>query len=325
MGILSSIGSTVQGNFLKGNSGMLRLFHSSGSKLRLPGSNVNESYCGAFSTTCTSQCIAAAAECRTRGVTVTCRKTSSKSQEFLYSADDESSFLTCSPSRNSKRILEFDAKEEILTNQEPKHNVKVFVFDLETTGFDRKKERIVEIAIRDLQGGRNSCFQTLVNPERAVPNSHIHGITTEMVNRPEVPRMKELIPILLRYIKSRQIAGGPVLLVAHNARTFDLPFLIEEFRRCSYELPPDISCLDTKPLAREAMKLRDPKFSGRLTLLALCEYYGFPVVGTRHRAMSDVNMLCDVFGRITFDLKLTAGELLERAIRPSHVINNTRS
>lgn len=70
-----------------------------------------------------------------------------------------------------------------------KHLVKVFVLDIETTGFCKDKGRIIEIAIRDLLGGENSCFQTLVNPGQDIPNSHVHGITTEMVNQPHIPRL----------------------------------------------------------------------------------------------------------------------------------------
>lgn len=66
--------------------------------------------------------------------------------------------------------------------------------------------------------------------------------------------MKDLIPILLRYVGSRQKPGGYVLLVAHNARNFDVPFLINEFNRCSVDIPPNWLFLDTLPLAREAMK-----------------------------------------------------------------------
>jgi len=64
----------------------------------------------------------------------------------------------------------------------------VIVFDLETTGYSRVNDRIIEIALRDLQGGHHSTFQTLVNPQCHVPNSHIHGIATHMVNRTDVPR-----------------------------------------------------------------------------------------------------------------------------------------
>lgn len=67
-------------------------------------------------------------------------------------------------------------------------------------------------------------------------------------------RMKDLIPILLQYIKSRQIPGGVVVLVSHNGKTFDVPFLKNEFSRCSYEIPSDWLFADTLPMARLVMK-----------------------------------------------------------------------
>lgn len=81
-----------------------------------------------------------------------------------------------------------DTQQEIAQNKDIASKVTVIVFDIETTGLSRVEERIIEIALRDLQGGENSTFQTLVNPERDIPNSYIHGITTKMVNRPDVPR-----------------------------------------------------------------------------------------------------------------------------------------
>lgn len=66
--------------------------------------------------------------------------------------------------------------------------------------------------------------------------------------------MEELIPILLQYVRSREKPGGYVMLVAHNARTFDVPFLINELNRCSYNIPPNWFFVDTLPLARELMK-----------------------------------------------------------------------
>lgn len=66
--------------------------------------------------------------------------------------------------------------------------------------------------------------------------------------------MEDLIPILLHYVKSRQKPGGYILFVAHNARSFDVPFLINEFSRCSYEVPNNWLFMDTLTLARELMK-----------------------------------------------------------------------
>lgn len=64
----------------------------------------------------------------------------------------------------------------------------IIVFDIETTGLSRDKGRIIEIAFRSLCGGKNSTFQSLVNPEQNVPNAYIHGIKSHMVNRPDIPR-----------------------------------------------------------------------------------------------------------------------------------------
>ncbi|KAL6188515.1 hypothetical protein ACLB2K_039907 [Fragaria x ananassa] len=131
----------------------------------------------------------------------------------------------------------------------------MLVFDLETTELDTKKGGIVEVGMKDVQGGKNSCFQTLVNPEQDILNSYIHGITTDKVRHTDVPTMKEAIPFFLRFIQSRQVLGGKVLLAAHNAKRFDATFLIEAFRRCSFDFPHDLLFLDTLSLAREVKKL----------------------------------------------------------------------
>ncbi|TKY52287.1 Exonuclease DPD1 [Spatholobus suberectus] len=198
--------------------------------------------------------------------------------------------------------------------------VTVIVFDLETTGYSKVNERIIEIALRDLQGGENSTFQTLVNPQCPVPNSRIHGIAANMVNRPDVPRMEDLIPILLQYIKSRQKHGGYVLWVAHNARTFDVPFLIHEFIRCSTEIPLNWLFLDTLPLARELMKSGGTNLSSA-SLDALREFYRVKVDGSAHRAMVDVNTLSQILCMLTSDLKLTLSSLVKKSFNISDLMN----
>lgn len=194
--------------------------------------------------------------------------------------------------------------------------VAVLVFDIETTGFCKNRDRIIEVAIQDLRGGKNSTFQTLVNPERYVPNAHIHGISSHMVNKPDIPRWKDLAPILLHFVRSRQIDGGPVLLVAHNGRSFDVPFIVKEFGRCSIEIPPYWLFLDTIPLARQLVKSDGTKLSS-WNLQALGEHYGIPLAGTAHRAMSDVNLLSLILQKMTFDLKLTVSSLLDRSFMVS--------
>lgn len=66
----------------------------------------------------------------------------------------------------------------------------IIVFDIETTGFLKSGSKIVELACRDLAGGDQSTLETLVNPYQPVPlaSTAVHKITSEMVNRDDIPR-----------------------------------------------------------------------------------------------------------------------------------------
>ncbi|KAA8536777.1 hypothetical protein F0562_029255 [Nyssa sinensis] len=249
-------------------------------------------------------------------------KTSSITHDMLDGKISANTKLSINKSEISEfqRIQYCDIQQKIAENKDLASLLTLITFDMETTGLSRENERIIEIAMQDLLGGENSTFQTLVNPERYVPNPHVHGISTHMVNRPDVPRMKDLIPILLQYVRSRQKPGGNVVLIAHNARCFDVPFLIKEFSRCSVEVPPDWLFVDTLPLARELMKLGGSKLSSKTSLQALREYYGIPLVGSAHRAMSDVYSLSLILQRMTFDLKLPVSSLVERSFTASDLI-----
>jgi len=89
----------------------------------------------------------------------------------------------------------------------------IIVFDIETTGLSRQNERIIEIALRDLYGGKNSTFQTLVNPGMKVTNAVIHGIRSDMVNRPDVPRYVLLINLVFPlFVDGHHIGDYPVNL-----------------------------------------------------------------------------------------------------------------
>ncbi|MSY02506.1 MAG: hypothetical protein F2672_02225, partial [Actinobacteria bacterium] len=56
------------------------------------------------------------------------------------------------------------------------------VVDTETTGFG-KTDRIIEIGIVLVDGNEIiQEWETLINPERDISNSNIHGITSEIVS-----------------------------------------------------------------------------------------------------------------------------------------------
>jgi len=98
-------------------------------------------------------------------------------------------------------------------------------FDLETTGVNISKDRIVEISILKVFPNGNKESKTwLVNPEMPIPAETIavHGIDDEKVANE--PTFKELAPKINKMIAGSDLAG-------YNSNKFDIPLLAEELLR----------------------------------------------------------------------------------------------
>jgi DNA polymerase III subunit epsilon len=103
------------------------------------------------------------------------------------------------------------------------------VVDLETTGlFARAHDRVVEVGVVVTQGGAQVAqYETLVNPERDLGPTEIHGVRGRDVV--DAPRFPDIIGDLCAQLGGR-------ILVAHNVR-FDRDFLTAEFVRCGFSFP----------------------------------------------------------------------------------------
>lgn len=102
-------------------------------------------------------------------------------------------------------------------------------FDLETTGIDITKDRIVEISILKVYPNGNKESKTwLVNPTIPIPKaaSDVHGITDERVAGE--PTFKELAKQIHNMIKDSDLAG-------YNSDRFDIPLLAEEMLRAELD------------------------------------------------------------------------------------------
>ena len=98
-------------------------------------------------------------------------------------------------------------------------------FDLETTGTNVAKDRIVEISILKVYPNGNKESKTwLVNPEMTIPDEvvAIHGISNDKVANE--PTFKELSREVYNIIKDCDLAG-------FNSDRFDIPLLAEEMLR----------------------------------------------------------------------------------------------
>ncbi|PHN99573.1 DNA polymerase III subunit epsilon, partial [Rhodobacteraceae bacterium 4F10] len=105
----------------------------------------------------------------------------------------------------------------------------IVFFDLETTGVNIAKDRVVEISILKVFPNGNKESKTwLVNPEIEIPKeaSDIHGITNEKVVTE--PTFKELAPQINELIGDADLAG-------FNSNRFDIPLLAEELLRAGID------------------------------------------------------------------------------------------
>ncbi|MDR2913509.1 MAG: 3'-5' exonuclease [Tannerella sp.] len=103
-------------------------------------------------------------------------------------------------------------------------------FDLETTGINITKDRIVEISyLKIMPDGREECKTRRVNPQMPIPEqaTAVHGITDEDVK--DCPTFKELAKSLATQIEGCDLAG-------FNSNRFDIPMLAEEFLRADVNI-----------------------------------------------------------------------------------------
>jgi DNA polymerase-3 subunit epsilon len=105
----------------------------------------------------------------------------------------------------------------------------LIVFDLETTGLDLVKDRIIQISyIKVFTDGKEERKNIFINPERPIPTevTALTGISDETIK--EAPTFKELAPSLNEIFKGCDFAG-------FNSNHFDVPLLAEEFLRAGID------------------------------------------------------------------------------------------
>ncbi len=154
------------------------------------------------------------------------------------------------------------------------------VFDLETTGTRIGHDRIVQIGVvRLLPNGARERWQTLVNPEMAIPPeaTAIHGITDAQVAN--APRLAQVAGEVLVQLDGCDLCGFNVL-------RFDLPFLTEELLRVGHEW--DSTALRVVDVQRIYHQM-EPRNLG-----AALKFYCGREHTAAHDALADVEATADV-------------------------------
>lgn len=159
-------------------------------------------------------------------------------------------------------------------------------FDIEATGPNLSKDRIVEISIFKINPKNNKENNSVkesktwrVNPEIPIPKevTAIHGIKNEDIA--DAPIFKEVAPQILAMIKDSDLAG-------YNSNRFDIPILAEELLRNGFEF--DISkhrIIDVQVIYHKM----EPR-----TLSAAYQYYCGKNLDNAHSSKADAEATYEV-------------------------------
>ena len=104
------------------------------------------------------------------------------------------------------------------------------VFDIESTGINRRTDRIIDLCIIKLSpDGTRKEYNFRVNPEMPIPpeSTEIHGITDEDVK--DCLTFKTIAPEIKRVLTDCDLGG-------YNVIYFDIPILTEEFTRAGIRI-----------------------------------------------------------------------------------------
>ena len=154
-------------------------------------------------------------------------------------------------------------------------------FDLETTGTNVIKDRIVEFSIFKLMPNGEPIIRTqFINPTIPIPEetSKIHGIYDADVA--EKPTFKEIAKELAKFLEGTDLAG-------FNSIKFDVPLLVEEFLRA------DVSFDISKRKLIDVQRIFHMMEKRNLT--AAYKFYCNKTLVNAHSAEADTQATLEIF------------------------------
>lgn len=168
------------------------------------------------------------------------------------------------------------------------------IFDIETTGFSKSSDKIIEIAAIKVENSQVSQrFNELINPEQIIPENitKLTGITNEMVEN--AGTISEVLPIFTNFIKDFP-------LLAHNIK-FDWEFIKHKCLDEDLDLEQNEILVDTLILSQIFL----PEGPVNHKLETLKDYLKIDIKNS-HRALADCETTLGLFQEIIKKIEMVS-------------------
>lgn len=155
--------------------------------------------------------------------------------------------------------------------------------DLETTGLDAKRDKIIEIGAAKVRHGKiEDTFESFISPGRSLDERIIEltGIRDEQLEN--APKIEEILPELLTFIGEDVLLGHSVL--------FDYSFI--KRAAVNQKLKFEKYGIDTLKIARKYL----PDLESR-SLAFLCGHFG--IGHNAHRALTDARATVELYWKLS--------------------------
>ncbi|MCF0135740.1 MAG: PolC-type DNA polymerase III, partial [Lachnospiraceae bacterium] len=173
-----------------------------------------------------------------------------------------------------------DTRKAVYKEKSQSFQSRFAVFDIETTGFDKDRENILEIGAVMVENGEIvDRFSHFIDPLRPIPPriTELTSITDEDVKGQGT--IEVVLPLFLNWV-------GDAALVAHNA-AFDTGFIANKAAKLGMDAP-DNTIVDTLELARGLYDLR------KYTLDSVAKHLNVSLEN-HHRAVDDAEATAGIF------------------------------
>lgn len=175
----------------------------------------------------------------------------------------------------------------------------ILFFDLETTGVDAGKDKIIELAMVKISpNGNRETLVRKVNPGIPIPaeTTAIHGITDEDVK--DAPLFKQIAHEVYDWMKNCDLGG-------YNSSKFDMPLLAEEFLRAGIQV--DFTERNMVDVQQIFFKMESRSLS------AAYQFYCNKTLENAHSAEADILATIEVL-----EAQLDRYESLPKEVKPLH-------